>query len=110
MPTRRPTRRPTRWLTAALILLAGCRSFVDDTYSGAAATFSYMRGQVSRSYPCTVADARTAVRAALLNQGLAVERANGGPRSALNESRTPDGDPTTLDIDAVASDPADLPA
>jgi hypothetical protein len=94
----------------ALALLAGCESLIDDTYRGTAASYAYLRGQVSRSYPCTVNDARAATRATLLNQGLAVERDHGGDRAATIESRTTTGDPVIINIDAVPTAPPGLPA
>src|SRR5262249_46419301 len=113
-PSRRrvamPTRHPLCWLLPTLVVLAGCESLIDDTYRGTAATYSYLRGQVSRSYPCTVADARTPARPALLNQGLAVERDHGTDRDAVVESRTVGGDPVLISIEAIPTAPAGLPA
>jgi Protein of unknown function (DUF3568) len=105
-----PTRRPFRWLAPALVVLAGCESLIDDTYRGTAATYSYLRGQVSRSYPCAVADARAAARAILLHQGLAIERDLGGDREAVLASRTTSGEPITINIEAVPTAPPGLPA
>lgn len=105
-----PHRRPLWWLTPALVVLAGCESLIDDTYRGTVATYAYLRGQVSRSYPCAVADARNAARATLLNQGLAVERDAGGDRDAFIDSRTVGGDPVTVTIEAIPTAPPGMPA
>lgn len=102
--------RTTAAVLLAALLPAGCAHVGDDFYDGASATYGYLRGEVFRTYPCTSADARLATRAALLAQGLAVERDDGGQRSGIIESHTTASEAVTVNIDAISTAPAGLPA
>src|SRR5262249_33701002 len=90
----------TAYIAVALAALgnAGCLAVAAGVAAGGAAGYMYCKGRLCDVYPTELDGARSAVRAALADLGMPLEKEEGDYRSAVIHGRTLAGESIKVDV------------